>query len=151
MTPQPDAARRKSDEDSAVMVQRASTVISARSCDDSSQVKSVQHPSKHHRRRTRRKQRTSRSAGTRQFRAARETARSRRSSPSTSFYKQSTKGGMQSQDSLPQVVAQPQPKRGATVKITHGVWFVCEDRQSEFYHDGTTGQTFASTRTQKYT
>ena len=58
------------------------------------------------------------------------------------FYKQSTKRGMQSQDSPPQVVAplvqqhqpaavQPQPKRGATVKMKHGVWFVCADRQSE--------------------
>ena len=27
------------------------------------------------------------------------------------------------------------------MKMKHGVWFVCADRQSEFYHDGTTGQT----------
>ena len=78
------------------------------------------------------------------------------------FYKQSTKRGMQSQDSLPQVVAplvrqhqpavvQPQPKRGAKVKRTHGVCCVCEDRQSEFFLGGTTGQTFASARTQRYT
>ena len=60
------------------------------------------------------------------------------------FYKQSTKRGMQSQDSPPQVVATlvlyiSISQREAMVKITHGVWFVCEDRQSEFYHDGTTG------------
>ena len=84
------------------------------------------------------------------------------------FYEQSMKRAMQSQDSPPQVVAplvhqhqaavvQPQPKRGATVKMKHGVIFVCEDRQSEFCHGGTTGHTFvilrqtdSSTRTQKY-
>ena len=36
------------------------------------------------------------------------------------------------------------------MRMKRGVWFVCEDRQSEFHHDGTTGLTFASTRTQKY-
>ena len=70
MTPQTDAARRKSDEDSAVAVQRGAAMISARSRDDSSQVKSVQHSSKRHRRKTRREQRTSRSASASQFRAA---------------------------------------------------------------------------------
>ena len=65
MTPQPDAAPRKSDEDSAAVVQKGSDMISARSRNDSSQVKSVQHPSRRHRRRTGREQRTSRSAGAR--------------------------------------------------------------------------------------
>ena len=69
------------------------------------------------------------------------------------FNKQSTKRGMQPQVVAPLVhqhqpaVGKPQPKRGATVKMKHGVWFLCEDRQSEFYHNGTTGQTFASPRT----
>ena len=30
------------------------------------------------------------------------------------------------------------------MKMTIGVWIVCEERQSEFYHKGTTGQTFDS-------
>ena len=67
------------------------------------------------------------------------------------FYKQSTKGEMQSQDSPPQVVTplvhhQPRPKQGATVTVKHGVWILCEDRLSEFYFHGTTGQTFDSPR-----
>ena len=30
------------------------------------------------------------------------------------------------------------------MKTTIGVWFVCEERQSEFCHSGTTRQTFES-------
>ena len=77
MTLQPDAARRKSDEDSAVAVQRGPAMISARSRDN-----------------------------------------------------------QQAQD------VQLQPMQDATVRTKLGVRFVCEDRQSEFCHNGTTEQTF---------
>ena len=45
MFPQPDAARRKSDEDSVDVVQKGPDVISTRRWADSSRVKSVQHSS----------------------------------------------------------------------------------------------------------
>jgi len=41
------------------------------------------------------------------------------------------------------VQAQPLQEE-ATVKMTVGVWSVCEDQQGEYYHNGTTGQTFDS-------
>merc|ERR1712136_205249 len=42
-------------------------------------------------------------------------------------------------------VVQAQPlQEEATVKMQVGVWSVCEDQQGEFYHNGTTGQTFDS-------
>jgi len=38
----------------------------------------------------------------------------------------------------------PVEQEEATVKMTVGVWSVCEDQQGEYYHNGTTGQTFDS-------
>ena len=43
-------------------------------------------------------------------------------------------------------VFSPSRNKETTVKMEHGVWFVCEDRQSESYHSGTTGQTVDSPR-----
>ena len=47
-----------------------------------------------------------------------------------------------SDDSQQAQDVQPQPMQDATVRMKLGVWIVCEDRRSEFHHNGTAEHTF---------